>query len=369
MGQDQSNVGRRDATDPFRLIEVDGAYSTELFPSFDAQRTDGGIVEGGGDFPFRHAMLLVDLQLLTADVALVFDVVETLLRGILFNGTQRLDPASHFVPIDFRSTQVHVTRYGFDPGALEDLHCLVDLTHFGREGFAAVLVDQSELVCQWCESSIGVVLTKQQSILGTTGEHPIRFVSAGRDQVVYQHTDVSLITCGDPGRLAGNVSCCVETGNQSLAGRLFVTGRAVDLPGKEETGDRLGFQMRPELGGWTVVVFDSVAISHDDRPFETGDHRQHLILDVAGQAGGDTVDVNLLRLASLWLEKQLVSLFVCKSHHLVFDARAISGTPRVNLAAVHRGAVKVGPDQLVDALVGVRDVTGELFEPQLTGQE
>ncbi len=204
-------------------------------------------------------------------------------------------------------------------------------------------VDQSEFVCQWCESSIGVVLTKQQSILGTTGEHPIRFVGAGGDQVVNQHTDVSLITRGDPGRLAGNLSCGIETGDQSLAGRLFVTGGAVDLTGKEKTGDRLGFQVGPELGRWTVVVLDGVAVSHDDGPFETRDHLEHLILDIARQAGGDAVDVDFLRVATFRLEKQLVAVFVGKPNHFVFDARTIAGASRVDLAAVHRGAVQDWP--------------------------
>ena len=55
-------------------------------------------------------------------------------------------------------------------------------------------------------------------------------------------------------------------------------------------------------------------------------------------------------------------VLVGEAHDLVFDAGAIARAAALDLAGVHRGAVQVGADDLVDSLVGVRDVHGDLRE-------
>ena len=43
----------------------------------------------------------------------------------------------------------------------------------------------------------------------------------------------------------------VEARNQSLRGRLLVARRAVDLPGEEQAGRRVGLERRRSSVGWT----------------------------------------------------------------------------------------------------------------------
>lgn len=51
----------------------------------------------------------------------------------------------------------------------------------------------------------------------------------------------------------------VEPGQQPLCGGLFVTGGAVDLPGKKQPAHRFGFQRGLEPARVEEVVLDGVA--------------------------------------------------------------------------------------------------------------
>ena len=105
------------------------------------------------------------------------------------------------------------------------------------------------------------------------------------------------------------------------------------------------------------------------RLLESRDHREHLVLNVSRQTGRNTVDVNLLRAAALRFKEQLVTCFVCESHHLVFDRRTITWSPRVDLPAIHRRAMEIRTNQVVNGFIGVGDVAGKLFALQFVGQE
>ena len=60
-------------------------------------------------------------------------------------------------------------------------------------------------------------------------------------------------------------SAALMPGHQPLGGGLLVAGRAVDLAGEVQAGDRLGFQRRVELRRRGVVVLDRVAPAHASR--------------------------------------------------------------------------------------------------------
>ena len=73
--------------------------------------------------------------------------------------------------------------------------------HQGVNGIALLLeslpteiVDQSDPAAERREPDVGIVLPKQDPILGAGREHPIRFVHPLGNQIIDQDTDVSLIT-------------------------------------------------------------------------------------------------------------------------------------------------------------------------------
>ena len=107
-------------------------------------------------------------------------------------------------------------------------------------------------------------------------------------------------------------------------------------------------------------------ISARSRP---GISAKHRVLHVARQAGRDAVDVDFERVAALGLQEQLMPRLVGEAHDLVFDRRAIARAARVDLAAVHRRAMQIRADQVVDRFVGVRDVAGQLLDVELVGEK
>ena len=84
-----------------------------------------------------------------------------------------------------------------------------------------------------------------------------------------------------------------------------------------------------------------------------GTHQR--VLDVERQAGGNPVRVDLVGGQPLRLQKDLVALLVGKAVDLVLHARAVARPHPLDLSREHRAAVEARPDDLVRALVGVRD--------------
>ena len=161
----------------------------------------------------------------------------------------------------------------------------------------------------------------------------------------------------------------VDPGDQPLGGGLLVAGGAVDLAGEEQARKLLGLQGRLELLRWGIVVLDGIAVPHDLGVLEPGDQRDDRFLNVAGQAGGDAVAVVFQGVAAFGLEEDLVGLAIGEPDHLVLDGRAVPGPGGLDLSAVHRGPVQVGPDDVVDGRIGRGDVAIELVLNDPVGQE
>ena len=59
-------------------------------------------------------------------------------------------------------------------------------------------------------------------------------------------------------------------------------------------------------------------------------------------------------------DKNLVAALVGKTYHLVFDGRTVARTHAFDDAGIHGRLVQAGPDDVVTAFVGCRDVTAHL---------
>ena len=120
---------------------------------------------------------------------------------------------------------------------------------FGGDGFASLaergpagIIHQAQFPTNFRQAQVGVVLAQLQPVFGARGKHAIRLLRAVADQVVDQHADIGLVATRRPWRFVPRSACGVEAGDQALSAGFLVAGGAVDLAGKEQTGDRLGFQ-------------------------------------------------------------------------------------------------------------------------------
>ena len=109
-----------------------------------------------------------------------------------------------------------------------------------------------------------------------------------------------------------------------------------------------------------VVVLDGVAPAQHLGVLQAGDEPSIACCTSLRQARADAVAVILQRVAALRLQEDLVAILVGEAHHLVLDRRAVARPATLDLPGVHRGAVQVGADQVVDLGRGVGDVAHQL---------
>jgi len=104
-----------------------------------------------------------------------------------------------------------------------------------------VFSDKAQICAHLCQTLIRIICAKEEAIFRTRGEHAIGLCHAFRNQIVNHHTDIGLAAvqnerltrlCGE-----GGIRAC----HQALCRRLFISGRAVDLPREEQPRLRFDF--------------------------------------------------------------------------------------------------------------------------------
>src|SRR5439155_11767193 len=92
-------------------------------------------------------------------------------------------------------------------------------------------------------------------------------------------------------------------------------------------------------------------------------------LNIARQRHGKPVHVNLARVDSFGLEKDLVPLLLGKANDLVLERRAIPRSDPSNLAVEERRQREIRPHQIVDAIVRVNQIAVDLRAINRAGQK
>ena len=87
----------------------------------------------------------------------------------------------------------------------------------------------------------------------------------------------------------------------------------------------------------------------------------HSKLNVLRHGAGHSVDVHLICILPLRLDKYLVARLVRETNNLVLNGRAVARTGCVNHAAVERGAIDIVANNFMCLLICVGEPTGFLF--------
>ena len=166
----------------------------------------------------------------------------------------------------------------------------------------AGVVDQTHLATQVCQSHVGVVFSELQAKLGAASEHAVRLGHAFGGEVIYQHAQVSDVSAWRPSaaHIVGQAFYLatlkrgVDSSEQALGRRLFVSCSAVDLPRKEQASDRARLETALEFARVEVIVFNGVAGANNMRILQALHGADQLVLDIKRQAGRDAVRVVLV---------------------------------------------------------------------------
>src|ERR1043165_1996353 len=117
----------------------------------------------------------------------------------------------------------------------------------------------------------------------------------------------------------------------------------------------------PQFGRLNEIVFDGVAWANHLGGFQAPHGVENLALHVNRQTRRHAVNVDFVRIDTLRLKHNLVTILVMKLHYLVFNRRAVTRANTLDLATVERRAVDIRANELVDLLVGMRDVAANLI--------
>ena len=210
------------------------------------------------------------------------------------------------------------------------------------------------------ETPVSVIDAQMQPELGARREHAVRLVGPLGDQVVDQDAGVALGAVQRERRLALELQRRVDSRHDALAGSLFVAAGPVDLPGEIQP---LACSS-PAASG--PVPWDrwrrtrSRIPAAASRPSRGPGSSAPSALHLHRQRSGHAVDVDLVRVQSLRLEKELVLRLVGELDDLVLDRRAIARPDALDLPGIHRRAVDVLADQPQRLRRGERDVAAHL---------
>src|SRR4029077_5550142 len=146
-------------------------------------------------------------------------------------------------------------------------------------------IDQAEFPSFWRETDVGIILTKEQAVLRSTGKHPVRLLAPAGPQNIDKNANVCFGSGENEGRFCEDFETGIDPCHQPLGCSLFVTGSAIDLSRKIEPGNFVRLKGRTQLHRRSVVVFHGVTRANDFRFFEPGNGMDESVLDFKRQTG------------------------------------------------------------------------------------
>src|SRR3984893_5533806 len=239
--------------------------------------------------------------------------------------------------------------------------CLRDRSDFLRDSAPSRLRKQPVLPGLGSQQQISVILPQQEPGISSAGKHPVGLLGAAGDQIINQYADVGFGPAETERRLTQDFEAGIDAGHKSLGCGFFVSGGAVDLAGKKKAFHLVGLESWAELGRRTIIVFNGVSGADDLGMLEPRNGADKLVLNFKRQARREAVDVVFARMAPFRLQEKLMTIFLGKFYHFVFDGRAIARSDPLDATRIHRRLVEISPYDVVGTARGMSDPARSLF--------
>ena len=88
---------------------------------------------------------------------------------------------------------------------------------------------------------------------------------------------------------------------------------------------------------------------------------EKVYLHIHRQTGGHTLNINLIGMQSLWLQKQLMPLLIWESYQLGFNGRTVSRPHALNKTIGHRCPINIIHNNLMGSSIGIGKVAWHLL--------
>src|SRR5262249_46081464 len=147
-----------------------------------------------------------------------------------------------------------------------------------------------------------------------------------RDQIVDENTDIRLSTIQlNPRPTHGN-QARINSGNQTLASRLFITCCSVYLTCEIKSLGLYCLEKWREFLRVDKVVFNGIARPNNLSCVKARNQAHKLLLQLSGKRCREAVEIDLVSVVALRFNEKLMTSLVRKLDDFVFDGRAIART-------------------------------------------
>src|SRR5262249_52723662 len=163
----------------------------------------------------------------------------------------------------------------------------------GQKPLPTLIVHEAGVASARRQPEVSIIDPKKQPVLGTRRKHPVWLEASLRDQVIDENSDVGLIAPQLERIRAAREARRVDSSNDPLGSGLFIARCSIDLPGEKEPLNPLCLERARQLGRLYEVVLDGVPGPQYHGVFEARQGVNERRLDVAWQAHGKAVDIDL----------------------------------------------------------------------------
>ena len=155
-------------------------------------------------------------------------------------------------------------------------------------------------------------------------------------QIIDQYTNISLRTIDHDLLTAKYFQCCVDSCHKTLTCCFFIPGASIKLSTTEQSFNCFKLQCRIQLSWIDAIILDCVCIFHNFSMLQSWNRMIHIMLYIFWKRTRHTAHIHLIRKKSFWLNKYLMTIFICKSYYLILNRRTISRTSSFNISGIQR---------------------------------
>ena len=186
------------------------------------------------------------------------------------------------------------------------------------------------------EPVTGIVLPKYKTALRPAREHAVRFISSFRDEIVDQHADVGVLPTEHERFLTTYGKRGVNPCHDPLCGSLFVSGCAVDLPGKVKSADSFRFKSMQEFARVYSIILDCVSVCEKHGMLKSWDGMNELLLYFSWQTVGESIWIDDCSCTVFRFQYDMMTRCMRKADNLVLYGGTIAHACPFNRSSIER---------------------------------
>ena len=186
------------------------------------------------------------------------------------------------------------------------------------------------------ETHIGIVLTKQNTILCARGKHSVGLVDTLCHEIVDKHSNVCLIATKHKRLIATHSKRSIDSGYKPLPCCLFIASGTVNLTGKIEVREKFCSQGMIQLSRVEIIVFNCITWTVDLHISQRRNLVQGINLDLERKRRRETIEVEFVCSLTLGFQEELMRCFIGKCYYFCLNTRTITRTNALNLPVIKR---------------------------------